>query len=188
MPLAIPKLASQAASDTFVGDRATLNDEFGSVLDEITRTATAAGLETSSSNLSERKVFVGNTQTNTTDEVSYISINLNDAVDASGLGLSSSNISDRSGAADAITTIQSAIGSLGKVQGTIGSAMNRLQFAISQAQTMAVSVQAFESRIRDANMAEEAANLSKFNILSQSGIAALAQANQSAAGVLSLLR
>jgi len=66
--------------------------------------------------------------------------------------------------------------------------MNRLQFAISQAQTMAVSVQASESRIRDANIAEEAANMTKFNILRQSGLAALAQANQSSAAVLGLLQ
>ena len=47
---------------------------------------------------------------------------------------------------------------------------------------------AAESRIRDANVAEESANMTKFNILSQSGIAALAQANQAAGSVLGLLR
>jgi flagellin len=66
--------------------------------------------------------------------------------------------------------------------------MNRMQFAAQQAQTMYVSVTAAESRIRDADMATEAANLTKFNILTQSGLAALGQANQSAAAVLSLLR
>ncbi len=58
----------------------------------------------------------------------------------------------------------------------------------AQAQTMAVSVTASESRIRDANVAEEAAALTKFNILTQSGLAALAQANSSSSAVLSLLR
>ena len=66
--------------------------------------------------------------------------------------------------------------------------MNRLSFAISQGQTMSVAVRASESRIRDANIAEEAAALTKFNILTQSGLAALAQANQSAQAVLQLLR
>ncbi len=41
-----------------------------------------------------------------------------------------------------------------------------------------VNKKAAESRIRDANIAEESANMTRFNILSQSGIAALAQANQ----------
>ena len=66
--------------------------------------------------------------------------------------------------------------------------MNRLQFAISQAQSMSVAVASSESRIRDANLASEAASLTKYNILNQSGLAALAQANQSAQSVLSLLR
>ena len=47
---------------------------------------------------------------------------------------------------------------------------------------------AAESRIRDANVAEESANMSRFNILSQSGIAALSQANQQSSSILSLLR
>ena len=76
----------------------------------------------------------------------------------------------------------------GVAQGRAGAAMNRLQFAVSQAQTMSVSVAASESRIRDANIAEEAANLTKYNILTQSGLAALSQANQSSQSVLSLLR
>ncbi len=51
-----------------------------------------------------------------------------------------------------------------------------------------VNNKAAESRIRDANIAEESANLTRFNILNQTGIAALAQANQSQSSVLSLLR
>jgi len=51
-----------------------------------------------------------------------------------------------------------------------------------------VNTQAAESRIRDANIAEESANMTRFNILSQSGVAALAQANQMSSSVLSLLR
>jgi flagellin len=66
--------------------------------------------------------------------------------------------------------------------------MNRLQFAVSQAQTMAVSVAASESRIRDANIAEEAANLTKYNILTQSGLAASVAGEPVVQSVLSLLR
>jgi flagellin len=181
-------LASQAASDTFTGSRATLDNELQSVLSEITRTATAAGLETGNANLNARSVFVGNTQTSTSASVTYVSFALTTAVDAQGLGISSQNVTSQANAAAAITAIQTAVGNLGTVQGRAGAAMNRLQFAVSQAQTMAVSVAASESRIRDANIAEEAANLTKYNILTQSGLAALGQANQSSQAVLSLLR
>jgi flagellin len=181
-------LASQAASDTFTGSRATLDNEFQTVLAEITRNATAAGLETGNANLSARSVFVGNTQTSTSASVTYVSFALTSAVDAEGLGISTQNITSQANADAAISAVQTAIGTLGTVQGRAGAAMNRLSFAISQAQTMSVSVAASESRIRDANIAEEAASLTKYNILTQSGLSALAQANQSSQAVLSLLR
>jgi flagellin len=184
-------LAAQSASDTFMGDRNTLNTEFQAVLKEIDRTAQAAGLDQASGgSLKSRDVFVGNTQTNTSKAVTYVTLSLasGDAVDSSGLSLSSEDITTASGGATAIADIQTAVKTLGTTQGKVGAAMTRLQFAISQAQTMSVSVAASESRIRDANMAEEAANLTKFNILNQSGLAALAQANQAPAAVLALLR
>ena len=181
-------LASQAASDTFLGSRTTLDNEFQSVLSEITRTATGAGLETNNANLNGRSVFVGNTQIATGSSVSYVSFALTSAVDTQGLGISTQNITSQANANAAISAIQSGISTLGTTQGRAGAAMNRLQFAVSQAQSMSVSVAASESRLRDANMAEEAANLTKYNVLNQSGLAALAQANSGAQSVLMLLR
>ncbi|HYR85260.1 MAG TPA: flagellin [Terriglobia bacterium] len=181
-------LATQAASDTFLGNRTTLDNEFQSVLSEITRSATSVGLNTSGAGLGARSVFVGNTQISTANSVTYVSFDVSAGVDAKGLGLNTQDIKSQTNAATAITALQSAVGTLGSAQGTIGAAMNRLQFVTSLSETMSVAVAASESRIRDANIAEEAANLTKFNILSQSGLAALAQANQSSSSVLSLLR
>ncbi len=181
-------LASQAASDTFTGSRATLDTEFQTVLEEINRNAQAAGLETGSVNLNGRSVFVGNTSTNTSAAVTYVSFAVTTAVDAEGLGISTQNITTQDNAAVAIASIQSAVDVLGTAQGRVGAAMNRLNFAIAQAQTMSVAVAASESRIRDANIASEAASLTKYNILTQSGLAAMSQANQSNQAVLSLLR
>ena len=87
-----------------------------------------------------------------------------------------------------MTQVKAAISTLGGVQNTVGTLQNRLQFAISLSQSQAVNTQAAESRIRDANVAEESANMTRFNILSQAGLAALSQANQSTSSVLSLLR
>jgi flagellin len=180
-------LASQAASSTFTGSRTTLDNEFQSVLNEITRDAGAAGLQTGSNDLTTRSVFVGNTQINTGASVSYVSWTLTTAVDSQGLGISTQNITSQTNAVAALSALQTAVGNLGTVQGAGGAAMNRLQFAINEAQTLSSSVQAARSRIMDANMAQEATNLTKYNILTQSGMAALAQANQSSASVLSLL-
>ena len=74
------------------------------------------------------------------------------------------------------------------MRASIGAGINRLQSAVAVLQTQSQNTQAAESSIRDANIAEEVANLTKYQILAQSGIAALAQANSSSQTVLSLLR
>ena len=104
------------------------------------------------------------------------------------LAISGLSIATAGSAATAVATVASAVTALGSVQGQVGTLQNRLSYAISLASTQVVSTKAAESRIRDANMAEESANLTRFNILTQSGIAALAQANQYSGNVLALLR
>ena len=180
-------LASQAASDTFTGDRSILNEEYQSVMAEISRTAATAGLETGGANLNSRKVFVGNTQTNTSDSVSYVSVAANDSVDTQGLGLDTQNIMSQADAAAAISNLQNAVGTLGTVQARTGSAMNQLSFAASHAQTTSASLRASESRILDANIAEVVAELTKNRILTESGLAALSYADISSKSVLKLL-
>jgi len=88
----------------------------------------------------------------------------------------------------AVTALGSAVAELGKVQAVIGRGQNQFNFAISLAQTQLTNLAASESRIRDADLASEAANLTKAQILQQAGIAALAQANSAPQAVLSLLR
>jgi flagellin len=70
----------------------------------------------------------------------------------------------------------------------IGAGINRLQSAVAVLQNQAENTQAAESNMRDANIAAEIANLTKYQILAQSGIAALAQANSNSQNVLNLLR
>jgi flagellin len=102
--------------------------------------------------------------------------------------LTSTSFANAAAAQTALSQVTGAINTLGNVQNEVGILQNRLEFATSLAQSMAVNTKASESRIRDANIAEESANLTRFNILTQSGLASLAQANQSSASVLALLR
>ncbi len=93
-----------------------------------------------------------------------------------------------SGAKEALDALTTAISNLGKVQGTVGTAQNRLQQSIELATSQVTNFQAAESRIRDADVTSEASNLARLSVLQQAGVAALAQANQSSQAVLSLLR
>lgn len=96
--------------------------------------------------------------------------------------------SGAAGAKKALDSLKSAISNLGKVQGAVGSGQNRLQQAVELATSQITNFQAAESRIRDADVTAEASDLARLNVLQQAGVAALAQANQSAQSVLSLLR
>jgi len=91
-------------------------------------------------------------------------------------------------AESAITKIATAITNLGQVQGRVGTGQNKLQFAIQLAQSQISNFSAAESRIRDADVAAEAANLTKAQVLQQASLAAMAQANSAPQAVLSLLR
>lgn len=110
-------------------------------------------------------------------------------VAAHAAGGSAPSVSDVTiGAKDALNKISSALTSLGTVQGTVGSGQNMLSYAISLAQSQISNFSAAESRIRDADVASEAANLTKAQVLQQASIAAMAQANSAPQAVLSLLR
>jgi flagellin len=91
-------------------------------------------------------------------------------------------------AENAITAINSAVTALGLVQGAVGSGENTLNYAISLAQSQVTNFSAAESQIKDANVAAEAANLTKAQVLQQASIAAMAQANSSPEAILKLLQ
>jgi flagellin len=172
-------LATQAASGTAtLSSRTTLNAEFTDVLSEINREVSVAGLETDKG----FSVFVSSDGTNGAVSGTIESVTTTD------LGISTLSLATQTGAQSAVSSIATAIEVLGRSQATIGTLENRLSYAISLADSQEVNLNAAESRIRDADIAKESANMTRYNILSQSGIAALAQANNATSNVLSLLK
>ncbi|HEY3442478.1 MAG TPA: flagellin [Paludibaculum sp.] len=97
-------------------------------------------------------------------------------------------IGTKSGAEDAVSKLAIAVKNLGQAQAVVGKGQNTFNYAVSLASTQLTNLAASESRIRDADLALEAANLSRAQILQQAGVAALAQANSAPQAVLSLLR
>jgi flagellin len=173
-------LATQASNAASDADITKLSAEYASVAAEIDREAAVAGM-TASAGFS---VFVSSEATASNGKVTGTLA----GVEVADLAITQTTFATSAQAETAITQVKAAISTLGGVQNTVGTLQNRLQFAISLSQSQAVNTQAAESRIRDANIAEESANMTRFNILSQAGLAALSQANQSTSAVLSLLR
>jgi flagellin len=193
-------LAEEAATETVdATGRTSLNNEFGQIQSEIARIATQTnfnGYSIFGSNgvNGSLSIFVGDTSGSSSISVSISTISTAGSGSSAtvtslgGQNLASVNLTSMDTAATSLTTIKDALNSVSNMRAGIGSGINRLQSAVSVLQTQSQNTQAAESSIRDANVAEEVANLTKYQILSQSGIAALAQANSSSQSVLSLLR
>lgn len=103
-------------------------------------------------------------------------------------GGSQLDITSQGTAESAVTSLANAVTALGNAQAVVGKGQNQFTYAINLASTQITNIAAAESRIRDADLAAEAANLTKAQILQQAGVAALAQANSAPQAILSLLR
>jgi flagellin len=88
----------------------------------------------------------------------------------------------------ALALLTTAISNLGLVQGNVGAGENKLQYASNLSQSQITNYSAAESGIRDADVAAAAANLTKAQVLQQTSLAALSQANSAPQAVLSLLK
>jgi len=104
-----------------------------------------------------------------------------------GLGVLSIG-STATSALAAISALDSAMQALNTQREKFGAGVNRLQQAVSNIQTARTNLSAALGRIRDVDVAEEAANMTKWQVLTQAGTSVLAQANQAPQTALSLLR
>ncbi len=108
---------------------------------------------------------------------------------ATSLSLNNIDMTSSAGATTAIQAIDAAIAELSKKRGDIGSfSRNVLESNVRSLGIARENLSATESSVRDADIAEEMTNYTKLQILQQSGLAVLAQANAGPQGVLSLLR
>jgi flagellin len=98
------------------------------------------------------------------------------------------SIDTQQNAVQAVTALANAVNLLGSSQAAVGTGENQLNYAIGLAQSQITNFSAAESRIRDADVAADAANLTKAQTLQQAGVAALAQANTEAQSLLHLLQ
>jgi flagellin len=189
-------LAEESATETVdsVG-RASLNNEFSAIQAEIARISQQTnfngyGIFTTGGVNGSLSVYVGDLTGASSISVTIGSITTsgNTVTSLASQNLAGISLTTQDNAASSLTTIKNALNGVSNMRASIGAGINRLQSAVAVLQTQSQNTQSAESSIRDANVAEEVANLTKYQILAQSGIAALAQANSASQTVLSLLR
>ena len=178
------ELATQAANDTNTSsDRTAIQQEIDALTSEIDRIASTTQFNTM--NLIDGTFTGKNLQVGAL-KGQKITISIS-TMNATALSINGLKVSSFAAAGSAMTKIQAAISKVSTQRSALGALQNRLEHTVANLDTTAENTQSAESRIRDVDMANEMVEYSKNNILAQAGQSMLAQANQSTQGVLSIL-
>jgi flagellin len=179
----IRELAVQSASGTYsANDRTNLQAEvaeLGAQIDDVVANTKFNGVAVFGSSDVTIKIQTGAGSSDTTDLV----VKGFDLSSASG-----SDISTAAGATTALGNVDTALDAVATTRASLGAGQSRLESVVNNLTNNVTNLSDARSRIEDADFSAETTNLAKAQILSQASTAMLAQANQSAQGVLSLLR
>ena len=192
------ELASQAATGT-VGstERQTIQLEFSALrseLDRITATTEFNGTKLINGTLSSSvtdvnkhiliQIGIDNSPNSRLDLNTEINLN---SIDSTQLEIHNLSVTASSEALTALDKINEAIGSITESRGKVGAVQNRLTRSIANLSVSVENLTAAESSIRDADIAEEVAELTRNQILVQTATAMVGQANLIPQSVLQLL-
>jgi flagellin len=184
------ELAVQMTNGTYAdADRVNADKEFVALTAEIERIATKSAFNRVSiadGSPAGVKIQSGAAED---DNLAATALTLPDLrIDTASLGVSGAAISTATGAAAAVSTVDAAIIEVAGFRADTGATINRLGFALSNAQNVSQRLQEALSGLEDADYAAESAALARGMVLAQAGSAMLAQANQAPQYVLMLLK
>jgi flagellin len=184
------ELVVQAGTATVsTTDKQNIQDEIEAMqseLDRITNVTDFNGTKLLDGTLTSASILVG--ANGAADE--RISISVSSSHDASALGVDSTavDVTSTSLTAEAmLSSIDAALDTVSQTRSGLGALQNRLEHTVASLGVAVENLSASESRIRDADIAEETSRLVTAQILQQAGTAVLAQANAAPQSVLSLL-
>jgi flagellin len=184
-----PNTAAQAVATINADLQATDNPALQGIVASVD--AAGANITFSSNSAGTFNVSIGSDvlggAAGTADALGFANPNTTLTSAVVGTGATSSIVTE-AGAQVAVSALANSVSTLGSAQAAVGRGENQFTYAINLAQSELTNEAAAESGIRDANLAQEAANLTKAQILLQAGVAALSQANAAPQNILALLK
>ena len=188
-------IATEAANGGLTTDQATAADtEFQSILSEINQIGTttnfngvavfSATAQTTAQVNGIPKLFTsdgtasGATTTSTTTG----------ALSSTTLGLNTDVLTSTTGAAKALTDITAAIATVAATRGSVGASVNQLSADTNVENTEVSNLTSAQNNVRNADIGTTVANMTQYNVLEQTGMAALSQSNSMEQNVLKLLQ
>ena len=189
MLVRLRELSIQAASDT-IGEteRQFVDREFQSMKQEIDRIANSTkmnGIPLLNGRAGIFEIQVGIQNNPLLDRIIYNGERSDASVDALKLG--GESLATKQGAQLSLGVIDDALIRVNSIRSDLGAMQNRLQSTINNLSIYDENLSSANSRIRDADIAEEVSNMTRDNILMQAGISVLSQANQTSSAALNLL-
>jgi flagellin len=183
------ELAVQMVNGTYDDtDRTNANKEFTALTAEIERIATKSAFNRvtfADGDPTGIKIQSGAAEN---DNLAATELKLPDLRTNTSLGISAAAINLATSAAIAVTTVDAALVKVAGFRADTGASINRLGFALSNAQNVSQRLQEALSGLQDTDYAAESAALARGMVLAQAGSAMLAQANQAPQYVLTLLQ
>jgi flagellin len=186
------ELSVQASNETYnSSDRSQINTEFGELALEIKRIASIANFNRQDilSATTKMTLQIG-IQNNSDNQLSIALSTIAATWGALGLdtnNIAASGITSITRAASAIATLDTALKSVNTRRARLGAFQNRLENALNEATNYSENLASSASQILDVDYAEESANMTRYQIMQQAGVAALGQAKAIPQSVVSLL-
>lgn len=184
-------LATEASTGTVTSTQQTaLNNEFSKIkteIDNIGSNTTFNGTSVFTS--STTSIYLSDASSSYSIGMSIGTLSSSGIQNSSGtsIDLSTQALTSTAAAQSALSDINSAISNVASKRGQVGATINQLQAAGNVISTQLQNITAAEDNIRAANVPQEISSLSQYNILTQTGISALAQANAAQQAVLKLV-
>jgi flagellin len=184
------ELGVQAASDT-VGtrERKFLDNEFQQLMEEIDRIANSTefnGNPLLNGNGNSFEIQIGTRNNPLVDRIKLFDP-YSSNVNLVSLGINLAAVADKTSAQNSLASIDQALNAVTSNRAEFGAMQNRLQSVINNLNVNKENMMAANSRIRDADLAEETSEMTKAQILQQAGVSVLSQANASMKTALGLL-
>lgn len=179
-------LATEAANGGLSTSQSTaLNTEFQSILSEITQIGSTTNYNgnavfsaTATTTFTSDGTTGGTTTTSTTTG----------ALSATSLGLNTDTLTSVANATTALAHISAAIDTVSATRGNIGASINQLNADVNVENTQVTNLTSAQNSVQNADIGKTVAKMTQFNVLQQTGMAALSQANQAQQSVLKLLQ
>ena len=180
--------ATQGTPNAVDGNNLELTTTAGDSLTVTTSdTTTLASIGVVGGNADQSNVFLSDGSTAASAANTQIKTNIN-ALSAAALGLSSNNLQSANTATVALTAVNNAITQVSANRGVIGAAVNRLTAASGDMSSEVTNLQSATNSIQNADIGKTVANMTQYNVLQSTGMAALQQSNQAQQAVLKLVQ